>query len=302
MPILHMSLATPPGFNFMRTARSHGWYALPPFSLDTDNRTLSRVLELEGGILARCTISERARRLNVDVEIGRKPTPRQRAHIKAQLRSCLRMDEDFGEFHREARRHPAYRWISRTGSGRMLRSPTVFEDTVKMLCTTNCTWELTTIIVNNLVQHFGKSSSHGWYAFPNAEAIAGSTESFLRKHIKSGYRSPFLLELAQAVASGTLDIESWRTSSLTTDELFKTIRTVKGLGPYAAGNILKLLGRYDYLGLDSWVRMKYYEMHTGGRAVKDSTIERMYRHLGTWRGLFFWLEMTRYWHDGKFRI
>jgi len=80
------------------------------------------------------------------------------------------------------------------------------------------------------------------------------------------------------------------------------MRTVKGIGPYAAGNLLKLVGRYDYLGLDSWVRSKYFELHHDGSRVKDSTIERRYERYGRWRGLFFWLEMTRYWHDGKFRV
>jgi hypothetical protein len=36
--------------------------------------------------------------------------------------------------------------------------------------------------------------------------------------------------------------------------------------------------------------------------VKDSTIERHYAPYGKWRGLFFWLEMTRYWHDEKFML
>ena len=78
------------------------------------------------------------------------------------------------------------------------------------------------------------------------------------------------------MASGDLDIESWRNSPLPTDELFDEMRTVKGIGPYAAGNILKLTGRYNYLGLESWVRAKFYELRRGGRRVKDSTIEREY--------------------------
>ena len=83
---------------------------------------------------------------------------------------------------------------------------------------------------------------------------------------------------------------------MTSDRLFREMRSVRGIGPYAAGNLMKLAGHYDELGLDSWVRGKYYELYHKGRKVKDSTIERNYRHLGKWRGLFFWLEMTRDWH------
>ncbi len=78
------------------------------------------------------------------------------------------------------------------------------------------------------------------------------------------------------------------------------MRSVKGAGEYAAGNILRLLGRYEYLALDSWVRGKYSELYHGGRTVSDTTIARRYREHGQWRGLILWLEMTRDWFGEKF--
>jgi hypothetical protein len=108
------------------------------------------------------------------------------------------------------------------------------------------------------------------------------------------------LEFAEKVADGKLDVECWRSSDLTTDELFKGLRSIKGVGLYSAGNILKLLGRYDYLGLDSWVRSNYYKMYHQGRIVSDRTIERRYIQFGKWRGLFFWLEMTKHWYEHEF--
>jgi 3-methyladenine DNA glycosylase/8-oxoguanine DNA glycosylase len=182
----------------------------------------------------------------------------------------------------------------------LLRSPTVFEDVIKMICTTNCTWALTTVIVRNLVEVFGVRFDDSVRAFPTPEAIARSNESILRGTIKAGYRAPYLLEFARAAASGRINPESWRTSQGEADDLYRQILTVKGVGPYAAQNLMKLLGRYDYLALDSWVREKYAELHHRGRRVKDSAIERYYASFGQWRGLFFWLEMTRHWHDGKF--
>jgi len=184
----------------------------------------------------------------------------------------------------------------------MLRSPTVFEDVAKMICTTNCTWALTTVMITNLVRLLGRKFNDKLHAFPEPTVIAGTSEKSLRTEIKAGYRAPYLLRLAENVASGKLNLEEWRVSQAATQELYVQMRTVKGVGPYAAGNLLKLVGRYDYLGLDSWVRNKYFELHHDGRRVKDSTIERRYERYGRWRGLFFWLEMTRYWHDEKFRV
>jgi 3-methyladenine DNA glycosylase/8-oxoguanine DNA glycosylase len=290
-------IPTPRGFNFRRTALSHGWYDLLPFSYDMERHVLRRDMSLQHGPVVRCEMSGDPVSLT---PVGSAMTRAREEELVAQVRICLRLDEDLTPFHREARRHPQYRWMARTGSGRLLRAPTVFEDVVKMMCTTNCTWGLTKQMVRNLVHCFGKRGGDELVGFPEPASIAGSGESFLRKHCSTGYRSPYILEFADRVAGGKLDPEQWRGSPLDTDALFREIHSVKGIGPYAAGNILKLLGRYDYLGLDSWVRARYFEIHRKGRKVKDSTIEKQYAEFGQWRGLFFWLEMTRGWHEDKF--
>ena len=294
------SIPVPGDFHFLRTVLSHGWYALPPFSFNKDTRTLHRILDLGKETIADCALHGRDHTIDVDVKSKETLTPGERNEIRTQLRTSLRLNEDFADFYLESRKHLEFRWIPRSGAGRMLRAPTAFEDVVKMICTTNCTWALTTLMVTNLVEMFGNRLSDTLGTFPTPEAIAGSSERVLRKEIKAGYRSPYLLELSGKVASKKLDLEAWRSSPLSTEELFEHMRTVKGIGPYAAGNIMKLVGRYDYLGLDSWVRSRYYVLHHKGRAVKDSTIERFYAPYGKWRGLFFWLEMTRHWHDEKF--
>ena len=184
--------------------------------------------------------------------------------------------------------------------GRLLRAPTVFEDVVKMICTTNCSWALTENMIGNLTAKLGTRLGSFTYSFPTPEIMAGVSESFLRKEIKSGYRSPYLLELAQLVAQGTLNLEAWRNPSLTTESLYDEVLTVKGMGAYAAGNIMRLLGRYDYLALDSWVRKRFSEKHRKGRKVSDSTIEKHYAPFGKWKGLLFWLEMTEYWYRENF--
>lgn len=295
-----MEIKTPPLFNFWRTVYSHGWCSLPPFLVNKEENSLSRLLELKNGTLVHCVLKEQKGKISVALSCQATLSADQRAEVRNFLSQCLRIKEDFSEFYREAARHPGSRWIPKTGAGRLLRSPTVFEDVVKMICTTNCSWSLTETMVRNLSTLLGKNFWDGNFAFPTPASIAGATEAYLRKNVRTGYRSPYLLEFAAAVADGKLDVEGWRSSPLATDQLFEQAKTVKGMGDYAAGNILKLLGRYDYLGLDSWVRGKFFELHSRGRKVKDSTIEKHYASLGKWRGLFFWLEMTRYWYDHKF--
>ncbi|MBI1803602.1 MAG: hypothetical protein HY033_10870 [Ignavibacteriae bacterium] len=294
-------LPTPRHFNFWRTIYSHGWCSLPPFRVEKEHIRLRRLLTLPGGHVVAAIIRENEKGslsiiLPADKTIGKKDCDA----IRASIRTCLRFDEEYSEFYTEARRHKEYRWIPKAGAGRLLRAPTVFEDVVKMICTTNCSWALTEIMVGNLCTKLGVQVNESLFTFPIPEAIAEKNESFLRKEIRSGYRAPYLLELSRRVAKGDVHLESWRSSSLPTEELFEEVRSVKGIGPYAAGNILKLLGRYDYLGIDSWCRKKFFEIHKNGRTSSDKVIERFYEPFGKWRGLFFWLDVTKHWYDKKF--
>jgi 3-methyladenine DNA glycosylase/8-oxoguanine DNA glycosylase len=291
------SLATPSNFSFWRTVFSHGWCELLPFSVSAERQELERTLMLPRNVPVHCVLREEGKNIAVTVRGRRSLTAAHLRHAAARLRACLRLDEDFGPFHNEAKRYPEFRWMCETGSGRLLRAPTVFEDAVKMLLTTNCTWRLTTIMVRNLTHLVGEQFDETHWTFPGPEAIASLSERTLRTRIKTGYRSPFLLRMARDNAEGKLDMESWRTSPLHTAELYEEIRKVKGLGPYAAGNLLRLLGRCDYLALDTWVRQQYFKIHRKGRIVKDTTIERHYQKFGVWKGLIFWLEMTKEWHD-----
>lgn len=295
-----LDLLTPPDFNFWRTAYSHGWCDLPPFNHNVEERTLDRILRLSDELIIACRLRGSSRHVHLRISSPRHLTEQSRREIRTQIRSCLRLDEDISAFHTAARRYHHFRWVARAGAGRLLRAPTVFEDIVKMICTTNCSWALTKTMVINISREFGDPCAAGGWAFPLPDQLAGSTEQVLRQRCKTGYRAPFLLGFAELVASGKLPVETWRRSSLSTPELYKSVCSVKGVGPYAAGNIVRLLGRYDYLALDSWVRKKFAELHTRGRKVKDSTIERAFARYGEWRGLFFWLEMTHEWHHEKF--
>ena len=180
----------------------------------------------------------------------------------------------------------------------MLPSPTVFEDLVKMICTTNCSWALTQKMVTGLVRNLGRESgegSEGRRSFPTAADMAEMPLKFFVDEVRAGYRAPYLKELAGRVASGELNVEEWLTSPVSTAELIKQIKGVKGVGDYAAENLLKLLGRYDGLALDSWTRAKFFQVRNNGRKANDKKIARYYSRFNEWRGLALWCDMTRDW-------
>ncbi|NNE65938.1 MAG: hypothetical protein HKN33_05170 [Pyrinomonadaceae bacterium] len=167
------------------------------------------------------------------------------------------------------------------------------EDLVKTICTTNCTWSLTKMMTTNLVEKLGGKSDKRTRSFPTAHQMASKSGSFFEKEIRSGYRGPYLLELAESVASGKFDPESWLESELTTDELRKEMKKIKGVGNYAAENLLKLIGRYDGLALDSFLRSGFYTHHNRGKRCSDKKIERFYSDFGKWKGLVIWFDIVR---------
>lgn len=236
--------------------------------------------------------------------------PADQADARAQLETCLSLDEDLEGFRARAaaleqeraagrRDLPDLSWALARGAGRLLRSPTVFEDAVKTLCTTNCSWALTRLMVQRLCDTLGGEGPDGARAFPSPAAMAERPERFYREVIRAGYRAPFLAALARAVAGGALDLEALRRSPAPTEELLRRVRAMRGFGPYAAEHLLRLLGRHDHLALDSWTRAKLARLRARRRVPSDRTLRRWYAPYGRWAGLALWLEVTADWHGER---
>jgi N-glycosylase/DNA lyase len=292
---MEIKISTPPNFNFKRTIVSHGWYGLLPFSLDSQNWTLTRVIEV--GPKPPVTIVMSGRKRHVRVITSRPLNQNETAKVMRDARHILRLDDDLQSFYNTTVAEPEFAWIATQGAGRLLRSPTVFEDLVKMICTTNCSWALTVKMVTGLVENLGRESDDGRRSFPTPEAMATMPLKFFVDRVRAGYRAPYLKELAGRVASGELNVEEWLTSPLSTAELTKEIKGVKGVGNYAAENLLKLLGRYDGLALDSWTRARFFQIRNSGRKANDKKIARYYSRFKEWRGLAIWCDVTRDWLD-----
>ena len=279
-----------------RTLASHGFADLPPLVLDEEARTLELTFGL--GRRARTVRVSPGRRGRAAIEPIGKPLDADRDRVRAVVAHVLRLDEDLSGFYELAASDPALAWVT-SGAGRMLRSPTVFEDVVKTVCTTNCAWSATVRMVGALVDHLGpEDRAAGRRAFPSAEAMADADESFYRDVVRAGYRGAYLRALATSVADGSLDLEALSATGdadVSDDEVADRLLELPGVGPYAAAHIMMLLGRYSRLILDSWTRPTYARLTGTRKAVADRTIERRFRRYGRYAGLAFWLVLTREW-------
>jgi 3-methyladenine DNA glycosylase/8-oxoguanine DNA glycosylase len=291
-----------------RTINSHGLVDLPPMRIDVERRALEVTVRPDGDVPRLVRIaSEGARVATVEV-LGESPLGAERDRLLELLRHVLRLDEDLSAFYARAAADPDLAWTA-SGAGRLVRSPTVFEEVVKTICTTNCAWSGTVRMVRALVEHLGEPAAgvepDGPYgrAFPTAAAMAAADLDFYRDLVRAGYRGAYLRSLAESVASGELDLEELGRATpdeLPDEELAARLLALPGVGPYAAAHVMMMLGRYSRLILDSWTRPTYARL-TGGRPKKDATIERRFRRYGPYAGLAFWLFLTRGWVEEPVR-
>jgi 3-methyladenine DNA glycosylase/8-oxoguanine DNA glycosylase len=274
-----------------RTLLSHGFVELPPMRLEEDVPALELTLAANGS--ARTAEIRPGRRGHARVGVvGRPPSARAAAKLVSRIRHVLALDEDLSDFYELVADDPDLSWAA-AGAGRMLRSPSVFEDVVKTICTTNCAWSATQRMVTALVTNLGTAAPGGGHAFPTPEVMADADERFYKEVVRSGYRGPYFRTIATDVAEGRLDLEALLDPELSDDEVAARLLALPGVGPYATAQMLMLLGRYSRLILDSWSRPKYAKLN--GRKASDKTIERRFRRYKQYAGLAFWLYVTRDW-------
>ena len=289
-----------------RTLLSHGVASLPPASLDEAAGEMTVTLPAVGGPRTVRIAGGPAALLSL-ADAGPPPAAAAAADLAATVRRMMCLDDDLSAFYARASADPDLTWAC-AGAGRMMRSPTVFEDVVKTVCTTNCTWSATERMVGALVAHLGEAApgappeSPAGRAFPTAERMADEKDEFYRDVARAGYRGPRLRTLALAVAGGELDLEALLAApraELPDDEVERRLLGLPGVGPYAAAHVMMLVGRHSRLILDSWTRPKYARLlgKPPGKLVADRTIGRRFRAYGAHAGLAFWLFVTRDWVD-----
>eukprot|EP01134_Creolimax_fragrantissima_P001459 CFRG1459T1 len=109
--------------------------------------------------------------------------------VQAQVVRMLRLNEDMSGFHAV---HPE---AKSRGFGRMYRSPTVWEDCVKTITSSNMKWAGTVKMNALMCMHYGKKGS-----FPVPSEFPLDPEE-LKVKCKVGYRAQRIIELAQLFQS-----------------------------------------------------------------------------------------------------
>ena len=286
-------------FNFASVINSHGWRQLAPFSYDENASTLAYVLQLSNGRVVELRLCEAIEGVGVETE---KLDKAERREVTEKATWMFGLDMDFSHFYAASRAEPKLARAKKLAHGRVLRSPTLFEDVIKTILTTNTLWAATKNMTRKLVDELGSPLAPRWEsrssraeeetplkkAFPTPEAIAASSPDFLKEKIRVGYRAPAIHQLALRVGSGNFDLEALKTSELPTLALRKELLTINGVGPYAAANLLMLLGRHDFIPIDSYALKMVSNEWYRGEPITAKEVEKQFEKWGEFKGLAFW--------------
>jgi 3-methyladenine DNA glycosylase/8-oxoguanine DNA glycosylase len=275
-------------FSFYSVVRSHGWWQLAPFRFDEPGGMLAYTGRLNSGRVV--DLQLRAAGEGVEVEVDGEMRPEEEQEVGAMVSWMLGLEQDFSAFYALARNEPKLHKAVETAGGRVLRCPTLFEDVIKTILTTNTLWNGTKRMVQNLVDLYGEAlpGDGTRRGFPTAQRLAAVSEAELRQEARLGYRAPYVLKLAQQAASGEVDLEGLKRAALATGELRKQLLALKGIGGYAAANLLMILGRYDEIPVDSWALKAVSHEWYAGKAIGPGEVQAAFEGWGEWKGLAFW--------------
>lgn len=280
---MNFLLPVPSDFSFLETIDAHGWRALLPFVWNAESATLARIERLNDGRVVRLTLCEESpHALRVTIS-----EPADEAEIAARVRRMLQLDLSLADFHAYCAARSELDHIPARRQGRLLRCPTLWEDVVKVILTTNTTWTQTKAMNARLIAHFGTSypTEPDQRAFPTPQQIAAVSPEVFAEKAKLGYRAPAVHHLATTITQGEFDLEGLQTAEWDSPTLWKRLLALRGVGPYAASCLMLYLGRGERVNVDSWARTLVGKEL--GRPVTDAEVHAFFEPYGTWRGLVY---------------
>lgn len=178
-------------------------------------------------------------------------------------RRYLSLDEDYGAIHGELLAlsdNEALRLAVEHGKGIRILRQDPWETICSFIISQNNNIPRIKGLISALSREAGEKIAEGVYSFPTAKAVLALGVDRLRE-LKMGFRAPYIIDAAQKVVRGELDIAS--VSELSTPEAEKALCTVKGIGPKVADCALLFgFSKYDAFPIDVWIKKviaKYFD-------------------------------------------
>ena len=141
-------------------------------------------------------------------------------------------------------------------------------------------------IIDRLCRLLGEHLGDDDYSFPSAQKIAEAGVEALAP-IRAGFRAKYIIDAAQKVANGEIDIE--KIYALTIDEGRDELIKIKGVGEKVAQcSLLYGFGKIDAFPVDVWVKRIMSELYPDGLPECTNGVRGIaQQYLFHWRRNFF---------------
>ncbi len=279
----NLRITPPSDYLLPRDVCSYGYFLLAPNRWDPCSQMLTRPLHVERGAVV-CVIAQPGGSSGdaVRVRTDRRLDRVEQRQARGMIRRMLNLDDEgVRAFHRRDRR-----WRE-SGRGRLFRSPTLFEDVIKTVTSCNVSWP-STIRMNRRLCEVVEPT------FPRPRQLGRRRAATLRARCGVGYRDRRIIELARLFAAGTDErVRTLGDPSATDDEVRAALLVLPGIGPYAAANIMQLLGRYGRLPIDT-ESIRHARTVLGWEGETPELTRRLeahYERFGEHRFRSYWFEL-----------
>ena len=277
--------------DFKNIIFSHGWMALAPYEYEEKTLSLKFPYDTPSG---RGIVEIRAAGGKCEL-VAHKGSMK---NAQKTAERVLALDVDFKKVYRLAGSDPDFDWLKKRKYGRLLRTPTLFEDCLKTIFSANTVFKRTITMTQKLVETYGEKID-GLQAFPTPQRLVKVKEDELRNKIGCGYRAPYLRSLFKtALEKPEIFLgDGWK--ELTNERFAEELLAVKGIGPGAVNNIGCIYQKPAGFVIDSYVVKRAEELW----GVKPDKLEKYlhdkYARFEAFAPIVFWFDMVRHWQENK---
>lgn len=152
-------------------------------------------------------------------------------------------------------------------------------------------------IINSLCENFGECieyNGYKYYTFPSPEKIGKLSENDLEV-IKSGFRSKYILDAANCVLTGKVDMNL--IYNMKTDDAREYLKQIKGIGDKVSDCVLLFAyQKYDVFPKDVWIKKALFELYGVSKNDFDGFVTNYFGSLSGFaqQYLFYYMrELTK---------
>lgn len=166
-------------------------------------------------------------------------------------RGYFDLDRDYAAIRQGFPAHPRLEPCMTYAAGMRILKQDAFEALISFIISQNNNVPRIKGIVQRLCEAFGEPLG-GVYAFPVPDRLATLSIDDLAP-LRSGWRAAYILDAAQKVASGAIDLVS--VAQMPLADARKALQAIHGVGPKVAECVLLYgMGRLEAFPLDVWMK------------------------------------------------